>query len=162
MTITIDPIPYQDKPILRNLIEFYQYDFSELDRSDVGNFGLFGYPYLDNYWTETGRYPFFIRVDGKLAGFVLVHVAEGVNAIGEFFVLRKYRRQGVGGEVAHRIFDQFPGRWRVEQEECNKPAQTFWRKVIGAYTNGQFTERTPRPDVKWTGPAQEFVSRKKG
>ncbi len=36
------------------------------------NNGLYDYMYLDHYWTEEGRHPFFIRVDGKLAGFALV------------------------------------------------------------------------------------------
>jgi predicted acetyltransferase len=57
-----------DKPVLRNLMELYQYDFSEIEGEDAGDFGLFGYRYLDHYWTESGRHPFLIKVDGKLAG----------------------------------------------------------------------------------------------
>ena len=51
---------------------------------------------------EDGRYPFFIRVDGKLAGLVLVRSCSEHNNlsnphnIAEFFVMKKYRRKGVG------------------------------------------------------------------
>jgi len=47
----------------------------------------------------------------------------------------------------------FPGRWRVEQEEANIPARTFWQKVISRYTNGQFEEIK---DENSKGPIQEF------
>ena len=56
-------------------------------------------------------------------------------------------------KVAHRLFAEFPGRWSIGQEADNYPAQAFWRKVIDAYTNGNFIE------VQWEkGPAQEFES----
>jgi len=42
----------QDKPIVRNLMQNYQYDSSEHTNEDPGRFGLFDYKYLDHYWTE--------------------------------------------------------------------------------------------------------------
>ena len=53
-------------------MELYLYDFSEFDGADVDAQARYGYPYLDRYWEEAGRSPFLIRVDGVLAGFVLV------------------------------------------------------------------------------------------
>ncbi len=145
MDIEIQPAQLQDKSILRHLMELYVYDFSELEKWDVDEHGLFGYKYLDHYWTEHDRHPFLIRVSGKLAGFVLVRAIdssddEPTHSIAEFFVLRKYRRQGVGRQVAHRIFDMFPGRWSVSQLANNVAAQVFWRKVISEYTGGNFEE----------------------
>lgn len=49
----------------------------------------------------------------------------------EFFILWKYWRQGIGREVAHRVYYQFHGRWEIVQEKENLPAQKFWKKVIG-------------------------------
>ncbi len=110
--------PIGDKPVLRHLIELYLYDFSEFTGEDVGDHGLFGYRYLDHYWTEPDRHPFFIRVGERLAGFVLVRKCPGddgdsESSIAEFFVMRKYRRRGVGRVAARRVFDMFPGRWEV-------------------------------------------------
>lgn len=71
--ITIHKVEYEQKSILRNLLELYKYDFSEFDPDDDSNpNGLYEYKYLDHYWTEDGRYPFLIKVDDKLAGFALV------------------------------------------------------------------------------------------
>lgn len=156
MNITIDKVPLVDKPILRNLMELYLYDFTEFDRADIRDNGIYGYPFLDDYWKEEGRYPFLVRIDRRLAGFVLVHREGEIYTIAEFFVMRKYRRQGVGSEVAKRVFDLFPGKWNVLQEACNAPAQVFWRKVIAEYTGGKFVESIWRSDGGKSGPLQEF------
>jgi predicted acetyltransferase len=144
-------------------MELYLYDFSEIDRADVGPHGLYEYPYLDHYWVEEERYPFLVWVNGRLAGFALVsrynYLTGGHDAwvIAEFFVMRKYRRQGVGEAAAWRIFELFPGDWQVAQLMENAPATAFWRKVIGRYTGGGFEEVTLDND-NWRGPVQKFES----
>jgi hypothetical protein len=47
----------EDKAIVQHLIVLYQYDFSEFDGMDVDPHGLYGYDYLDNYWTQPSHYP---------------------------------------------------------------------------------------------------------
>ena len=141
----------------------YLYDYSEYDQADVDEHGLYGYPYLDHYWTEPGRVPLLVRVAGKLAGFALVRAIDpqagaATHAMAEFFIVRKYRRQGVGRQVARRLFDLFPGDWIVSQEEGNRPAQRFWRGVIAEYTRGVYTEEQLATD-EWHGPRQRFRSR---
>lgn len=136
----------QDKPILSNLIELYLYDFSELMGWDVGDDGRFGDDDLKGCWTEPWRHPFLVKVDDKLAGFAIAdrrsYLSGDKNTMdmGEFFILRKYRRQGIGYLVARHIFDLFPGKWEVRQLAQNTDAQAFWRKVITRYTNSQFEE----------------------
>ena len=167
--IQVTPATTLDRPILRNLMELYLYDFSEMDGADVGPFGLYEYPYLDHYWTEPGRFPFLVRVEGQLAGFVLVtrynyfgdeyNAPDGSRAwvIAEFFILRKYRRQGLGEEVARRTFERFPGPWQVGQIASNTHATAFWRKVIDRYTGGRYKE-TYLDTENWHGPVQTFDS----
>ena len=154
--IEVQQASLEDKPILRNLLELYEYDSSEFEPRDVDAHGLYGYRWLDHYWTESGRYPFLVRVDRKLAGFVLVRTLDdSTYSMAEFFILRKYRRQGVGRGVAQQIFDMFPGRWNVAQMENNYSAQAFWRKVISAYTQGNYQE-TWSNNEEWKGPVQIF------
>jgi predicted acetyltransferase len=136
--IEILPAQVEDKSALQHLLQLCLHDYSEFNGKDVNEHGLFDYPYLDYYWTEAGRYPFLVKVEGKLAGFVLVRDlaidgGEPLWQMAEFFILRKYRRQGIGREVAHQMFDRFEGRWEVTQEERNLPAQAFWRRVIEKY-----------------------------
>lgn len=92
MNITIQQISESQKSVLRQLIELYEYDFSEYNDQDLNEYGFYGYSYLDYYWTEPGRVPLFIMADGKYAGFVLVNEhcyfdkAQGSRSIAEFFL----------------------------------------------------------------------------
>jgi predicted acetyltransferase len=156
MDVRVERIPIEEKPVLRNLMELCRHDFSDFDGSEVSPHGLFGYRYIDNYWTEEDRYPLFIKVGDKLAGFALVREIgeagwETTHSMAEYFILRKYRRQGVGTAAACQVFDMFSGRWSVSQEELNTAAQAFWQKVIGEYTGGQYTKRQEEK-----GPVLEF------
>jgi predicted acetyltransferase len=150
-----------EKPILRNLLELYLYDTSDLDAHDVGPSGLFGSNYLDHYWTEPDRHPFLIRVDGALAGFALVNrhsylTTEGARCcMAEFFVMRRYRGRGVGMCAAASVFDRLPGPWEVCQTAANIGAQAFWRKTVDHYTSGLFAE-TVLTDGRWDGPILTF------
>jgi predicted acetyltransferase len=150
-----------EKSVLRQLLELYAHDFSEFDGADVNEHGFYGYTHFDYYWTEDSRYPFFIEVDGKLAGFVLVNeycyvVKEpGAKSIAEFFVMRKYRRQGVGKWAAVQVFEKFPGKWEVIQHGDNEPSKIFWEIVIRAYTSGNFRRERAKTEW-WEGQALIF------
>lgn len=148
------------KQVLARLMELYLYDFSEFGEGDVDENGLYDYPYLESYWTEPSRYPFLILVDGQLAGFVLVgphsvRGVSGVQAIAEFFVMRKYRRKGVGRAAARAVFARLPGNWEVAETTENIDGQAFWRKIVGEFTGGSFREEFVKND-EWEGPVQVF------
>ena len=87
-----------------------------------------------------------LRAGEETAGFVLVRadIEEGDYEIGEFFVLRKFRGQGVGERIARQLFDRFRGRWEVMQLVRNAPAVAFWRRVIDRYSGGNFKEQQGR------------------
>lgn len=114
---------------MSQLLELYGHDFSPFTAADVDDHGLFGYHDLDAYWTEPDRHPFLFRVGGHLAGFALVR--SGLpHDMAEFFVMRKYRRSGVGATVARDVFARFPGEWQVRQIAANAAALAFWRTAI--------------------------------
>ena len=73
MKIELVAVDSSEKEILRNLLEKYDYEFSQYDNRDVNQLGLYGYDYLDYYWTGKDRWAFFIHVNKKLAGFVMVN-----------------------------------------------------------------------------------------
>ncbi|CAG9622757.1 GNAT family N-acetyltransferase [Sutcliffiella rhizosphaerae] len=135
-----------DQETMQHLFQFYIYDFSEFIEVHVEENGRYSdYPYLSNYWTEDDRYPYLIKFNGNIAGFVLVRWLEEERkshfSIAEFFIMRKYRRTGLGKLVAKDIIRSHKGEWEVFQIEKNKPAQLFWRNVIADFTGGQYTER---------------------
>jgi predicted acetyltransferase len=145
-----------DEAVIRNLFPLYIHDLSEFMGWDVPDDGLFAASdLLVQYWGRKPRdprfrwgeglhgHPFLVRVDGNLAGFVLVREMRkdpDLYDVGEFFILRKFRGKGVGKEAAHRAFDMFPGGWQVRELQENTPAQAFWRRIIDEYTGGDYAE----------------------
>ena len=144
MNIKVLPALMIDKPVKRQMMELYQYDSSEFENTDLNEHGYFGYKYLDYYWSEPKRYPFIVRFEDKLAGFVLVnectYFSDNQYSMAEFFILRKYRGRGIGRQVAFDVFDLFCGRWEVYQVDTNVVGQKFWRSTIGDYTKGNYIE----------------------
>jgi len=137
----------QHKALLRHLLELYLHDLSAYDGGDVDDNGLYGYEYLDRYWTEPNSRPLLLRVDRRWAGFALVRLGQP-HDIAEFCVLRKYRRSGVGTVLARNLFDRFPGEWQVRQLGSNTDATIFWRNAIPV----AFVE-----ELREDGPIQKFT-----
>jgi predicted acetyltransferase len=158
MRVEVEGAAKSEKATLHNLLQLYLHDMSEFAPGTVDADGLFHYKFFDAYWTESERYPFFIRVDDSPAGFALIRRDQDGRAdVSEFFVMRGYRRRGVGSMAAKRLFDLFPGDWQVRQESANTGAQRFWREAISQYTGGDF-EDLVLDDGRWRGPAQRFHS----
>ncbi|SOC50979.1 Predicted acetyltransferase [Blastococcus aggregatus] len=150
MSIDVLPATEDEKPVVRRLLELNSHDFSEFDGRDLGPTGEYGYRYLDHYWIEQeDRHAFIVRVDGAIAGCVLVR-AGSPHRFGEFFIVRKHRRSGVGTKVARAVFDRFPGAWLVEEISGNDAAVAFWRRAIPV----DFEEAETS-----SGTSQRFVSR---
>ena len=158
--VTVRRVRSADAPALRQLIQLYLYDLAG-DRWPVRRDGTFFSPgWHRRFWSPRERHRFVLRTGGELAGFALVRDRAqfaGVSAreISEFFVLRKYRRRGVGTRAARALFARFPGRWEVAELAWNIAAQRFWRRVIRRCARGAVVERRHRHgDLRFV--VQEF------
>ena len=151
----------EQKPVLHRLMQLYLHGTSEYTGDEANENGEFSYRYFDEYWREPDRLPFLIYSGDNLAGFVLVNshtviLDQGAGrSIAEFFVMRKYRRLGVGRRAAFHVFDRFPGRWEVREHVNNLAGQSFWRSIIGEYMAGEYSEVILNDD-SWIGPVQTF------
>ena len=140
MEIEVLPATPEQEPVLANLIELYAHDFSEFSDVKIGVDGRFGYDQLPLYWKEPNRFPFLIRVNGDLAGFVLVQQGSQVSGapeiwdVAEFFILRGCRRHGVGMRAAHHVWRMFAGRWEVRVSDKNVAARPFWARAVSEFT----------------------------
>ncbi len=161
MHITVVPASEADRPVLSNLFQLYVYDFTDFKQWDVEDDGRFKEVGLAEWWASNDRRLFLIKVEGRLAGFAVVGVegderGEGrILTIEEFFVLRRYRRLGVGEHAARWLFDRFRGTWEVREIAGNDAAVRFWRNVITRYTKDQFHE-IEQHDDQWRGTVQSF------
>lgn len=136
--------------LLSNLLELYIHDMSAVFRHlEVGADGRFGYRPLPPYFAEPDRhFPFVIRSGDRVAGFALAKCGSpavsdpDVLDVGEFFVLRQYRRSGIGRQAAFLLWKRLPGRWMVRVSESNTGAMHFWRETVAAFTHGGWEELT--------------------
>jgi predicted acetyltransferase len=146
----------EQKPVLKWLLELYVEEFAQMTGGRVAQKQVFvDGEYVDLFWKTSDWIPLLIFYHDKVAGFALVISGSGVRALPEFFILKKYRRQGIGKQAAFQIFDQYPGRWQVMESDFNSAGQEFWRRVISEYTGDRFTESiVSRPERQ--GPVQSF------
>lgn len=129
MAVTVREAGPADRVLVGRLLELYLHDFSELDGRDVDPDGSYPYPWLDLYWSDAERVAYVFDVGGRPAGFALVRLGATAE-MAEFFVLRKYRRQGVGAAAARDVIARHRGRWVVRQAAENADATSFWRRVV--------------------------------
>jgi len=138
----------EQKPIVANLLELYAHDFSEFHHLDLGADGRFEYKQLPLYWSERDRYPFLIKSGRKLVGLALLKKGSEISHIetvwdmGEFFIVRAYRRQGIGMKAAHELWRMFPGPWEVRVMDSNRAALHFWTRATTAFNNGEAVHPT--------------------
>jgi predicted acetyltransferase len=148
--VRLDAATLSDADLLSNLLELYIHDLSAaFPNVEMGADGRFGYPKLPLYWSEPERrFAFLIKCDERVAGFVLATrgspVVDDPNVldVAEFFVLRRYRRSGVGRQAAILLWNSLPGKWTVRVSEVSPGALLFWAGIIAEFTNGTATEST--------------------
>ena len=141
MTVTTRLARPDERPLIEGLFQFYIHDFSELfpdatvgwEFDATGRFGP--YEHMASYWRDVDRRPYLIEADGRAAGFALVnahsHRGEPIDhAMAEFFVVRQFRRSGVGHQAARAIFTANPGRWELAIAAPNAAARAFWPKAV--------------------------------
>lgn len=130
--------------LLRNLFEHYCHDMSEWFDLDTKADGSFSYD-TASVWVS-GQEVYLATVGASIAGFALVGSAAhwlsdiGAHDVHEFFVLRKFRRHGVGKQMATLVWNEHPGEWLVRVLEANAPAVLFWRTAISGCSAGLYEE----------------------
>src|ERR1700753_4039201 len=111
--VSLIPLGPDHEATFQNLLQLYTHDFSEhwagTSRGDIRADGRFeDYP-LSDFWQRPGWSANLLLIGPAIVGFSLVndtsHINESVDAnVAEFFVLRKFRGQGVGKSAARAMF----------------------------------------------------------
>jgi hypothetical protein len=70
----------------------------------------------------------------------------------EFFILYKYRKQGIGKYCVNYLFKKHKGKWQVTFHPKNKISKSFWINVIKEYTNGKYKIYKNLDEVKNESP----------
>jgi predicted acetyltransferase len=126
------------------LFQLYIHDMAEWFDIDTEADGSYSYD-ISSIW-KSGYDAYLAKLGESLAGFALIGRADewlgdvGGHDVHEFFVIRRYRRNGAGQRMPALLWNERPGEWLVRVLEANAPATLFWRSMISSYSRGAYTE----------------------
>ncbi|MCE3286392.1 MAG: hypothetical protein K0R70_2648 [Steroidobacteraceae bacterium] len=147
----------EDREWIRAVYRDY---LTELSASKTGLFPALGEwgarenEFLAGWFADPGAHPFVIMSAGHRIGFALVSRppvmprTDVQYRMADFFVVASARRRGAGASAAWLLFNRFAGDWEVLEDEQNRPALQFWRRVIGRQTNGRYSETRASGEVR--------------
>lgn len=135
MTLKICEHNANDRPVIWNLFQFYCYDTSAEDQCDVDANGLYSLSadYFAQYWTRPGWQAHLLRWNDSIAGFALVETSEavaGAMELADLFVLNRFRRRGIGQQVARHFMSTRQVPWTVVIFDEALDAQAFWSALF--------------------------------
>ncbi len=162
MTVfTLTLLTPDDIPTLKNLGHFYEYDMSKACGWRTPDHGLFesDMPYYESYAKDSDRFGYLIHSNDELAGFALINKI-GTNPsvnfhVGEYFIVGKFQRSGLGERVAHHIWTKHPGTWEITVIPLNIPGLLFWERAVSTFTP-HFTKETAQ--VPWDRDHPDRIS----
>jgi predicted acetyltransferase len=142
--LLISKIGPESDGVLRSLFEHYLHDMAQWFEVPTEADGSYSYD-TSRIWSQ-GYDVYLAKVDADLAGFAIVGSAiewtgnRDASDVHEFFVLRRFRRNGFGRRMATLLWEERPGEWLVRALEANAPAVAFWRTAIASYSRGAYEE----------------------
>lgn len=133
------------RTVCENLSRYYTYDISEFasDLEDYrcqedGNY----HECISHLWPFARREFFLLRAGGEWAGYACVSREDNVHfaqfELTEFFVVRKFRKQGLGKRFISELLERHPGAWEVAVWPANEIAKEFWEHTIPQIASGTF------------------------
>jgi predicted acetyltransferase len=118
--------------------------FWEQDPNLMANFDLGGY---------------LIYAEQELLGFaMLLGIEKPPVVIGDFFILRTFRRSGIGSNAAKLVMQTQMGPWEIPFQTDNSGAARFWRRVAESLAPGRWSEELRAVPNKPEIPPDAWIS----
>ena len=132
----------EELDIISEMSRLFRYDLSEYKGMSCEEDGMFA-PIADlNIFFNDSNHAFIIRCEEELAGFALIErdaTKESSFIFSYLFILRKFRRTGLGRNATIEVLNKLKGHWKIDYNAPNTTAMEFWQDVINSYTNGNYT-----------------------
>lgn len=148
-----------DFAAVAQMLELYQHELSDIWDQDLDAEGRYGYA-LERHRRAEHWFAHVGLADGRYAACALVSPAAVTRRSGcwmeQFFVLKKYRRLGLGAALAGQVIASHPGPWEIGQMPRNLPAQAFWRRTLGRLCGAGGFAETQVTQGAWQGVVQAF------
>ena len=109
--IVVEPVPVAEKPVFARYFQAYLREHAAFTGKTPVD-GVFPYPWFDLYWQEPDqRWAFWMRQVDDVIAIALVRAdgTDGRHEMAEFFVVDRYRGQGLGDRFAKDVIRRFKG-----------------------------------------------------
>ncbi len=143
--VELVPADRDDMPEFTDRFQDYLAELARFNGARPNRHGRYEYQGFKLYWQDTTRQPYFIRVDGRRAGLVLLReLSRGIEAregpsiqLAEFYVFPLYRRLGVARaavRLAAGIAERngLPLTWSAYMN--NPPAVALYQAVLREFS----------------------------
>lgn len=132
--LSIEPATLKDKTPLFRLLQLYFFDSTRWSDEDLQEDGLYECEEdgLLSYFNEDGGdRAYILRVNGKLAGFVLVEdipfQGKIISEFADLFVVPKYRRLGLASAATTQIVINSEKPWLFSIFRKDREAMRYWQ-----------------------------------
>ncbi|WP_454190861.1 GNAT family N-acetyltransferase [Paenibacillus sp. Marseille-Q7038] len=147
MKVVIIKATLSDRTLIENLLQLYIYDFTEYTDASIGENGLYQIMLdFESYWSDDhDNCSYVINVNDEIAGFMMTKEKDetgNCHVLFHFFILRKFRRMGIGRKAAACLLKGSNRTWELYQLESNIPAQKFWDQIIEEVSYGEVKVKT--------------------
>jgi predicted acetyltransferase/8-oxo-dGTP pyrophosphatase MutT (NUDIX family) len=143
-----------DWEVVERLWQLYSHDLSEFRGTTPGPDGLLKRGHLASYAPEDRDVVAYLAEQGdRPVGFALVRgLEDDARVMGEFFVVRSVRRQGLARAFAETVLRRHPGPWWIAFQEENEAAARFWRRLGAEVLEGAEEEGREIPGKPFIPP----------
>ena len=137
MPVELAPVPFPDKADLKAMMDPYLVEHADQVDPKRLHGDPTAYDFLDLYWVEPARRPYWIVAEGVRAGFCLVN-AYAVSgrpidhAMAEFSIAPEHRRAGLGLVALRAVLARHPGQWELQVYRANTLGFGFWSRALAA------------------------------
>ena len=127
---------------------FYEYlkELSEFDPSiEFKKDGTPIYKWFDVYFLNKDRFPIYLMIDEKIAGFAMIREMGPLHYdFAEFYVSKDYRKDGNAIFFAKEITELFEGKFEFATRFSNPRAIKFWQKFALLFEDNVYYD-----DLTW-------------
>lgn len=138
----IQIVNLSEKEHFRNLFYEYLMELSQFDKDilfDINGTPI--YKWFDAYFVDKDRYPFYFKIDNKIAGIAMIRILnDNKFEIAEFYVCKNFRGNGNAIWFADELLKLFDGNFEFSTKLANIRAVKFWNKFSARYNHKNFND----------------------
>lgn len=138
----IQIVPLSKMEEMRKIFYDYLIELSEFDPDiKFDRKGVPIYNWYECYWEDKDRFPFYLIIDGQIAGLALIRELDNmIYDFAEFYVCPEFRKDGNAIWFATQLTELFNGQFVFSTRFTNPRAIKFWGKFAKLFDSNEYID----------------------